>query len=82
MPDYVADDVASISRRMKEIQDEEKPIQNSNLESAVGRDLDFIAQDYGLRRNPGESDYHFTNRIRDARRSVAVMEISWEDWYK
>ena len=56
--------VATISKRMKEIASEEKPIQNANLDTAVNRDLEFIARDYGLYRQAGEGDYALTARIK------------------
>jgi hypothetical protein len=63
--DYVADDIVAITKRLKEISAGEASIQNSDLDIAAGRDLDFLARECCLYRNVDEGDYLLRNRVGD-----------------
>jgi hypothetical protein len=49
--DYVAGDIVAITKRLKAISAGEASIQNSDLDIAAGRDLDFLARECCLYRN-------------------------------
>lgn len=70
--DYAADDVVQIKRRMAEIAAESRGPVNTELATALDKDLEFIARDYGLYRVDGESDYALTKRIADYKKSKKI----------
>jgi|HubBroStandDraft_4_1064222.scaffolds.fasta_scaffold202583_3 hypothetical protein len=66
MTQRAADDVDAIARRLKEIQQQERPLENDNLETATGHDLRLLANRYGVKWAEGDSDYAVRCAIRSA----------------
>ncbi len=64
MVDYAADDAAEIAKRLKEIAAEEAPLANSNVDTAIGRDLRILANLHGVKWTEDESDYAIRPRIK------------------
>jgi hypothetical protein len=62
--DYVADDYASINKRLRDIQKDEHLSLLDRIDLVIGSDLDAMASYVGAPRRDGEADYNLRARVK------------------